>query len=40
MVLLDKLSDPTARLWYATKASENGWSRKILRCPIPTLLHI
>ena len=39
MVLLDKLSDPTARLWYATKASENGWSRKILTAQIASDLR-
>jgi predicted nuclease of restriction endonuclease-like (RecB) superfamily len=32
--LLDKLDDPAARLWYATKATENGWSRNILEAQI------
>ncbi len=39
MVLLDKLPDPAARLWYATKASENGWSRKILIAQIASDLR-
>jgi predicted nuclease of restriction endonuclease-like (RecB) superfamily len=30
MVLLDKLDDAEARLWYAAAAVENGWSRNIL----------
>ncbi|MEZ6038227.1 MAG: PDDEXK nuclease domain-containing protein [Planctomycetota bacterium] len=32
--LLDKVADPTERLWYAQKAIENGWSRNVL------VLHI
>ena len=29
-VLLDKLSSPEERLWYAEKVIENGWSRNVL----------
>jgi predicted nuclease of restriction endonuclease-like (RecB) superfamily len=39
MVLLDKLDDPAARLWYAAKASENGWSRKLLQAQIASDLR-
>ena len=39
MLLLDKLDDPAARLWYATKAVENGWSRKLLDAQIATDLR-
>lgn len=28
--LLDKVKDPAARLWYARKAVENGWSRNVM----------
>ncbi len=28
--LLDKVKDPVARLWYARKTVENGWSRNVL----------
>lgn len=28
--LLDKVKDPAARLWYARKAVENGWSRSVM----------
>lgn len=28
--LFDKLDGPAPRLWYAAKAVENGWSRKVL----------
>jgi predicted nuclease of restriction endonuclease-like (RecB) superfamily len=28
--LLDKVKDPVARLWYARKAVESGWSRPML----------
>jgi predicted nuclease of restriction endonuclease-like (RecB) superfamily len=37
--LLDKLDDPAARLWYAAKAVENGWSRKVLDAQIATDLR-
>jgi predicted nuclease of restriction endonuclease-like (RecB) superfamily len=39
MLLLDKLDDPAARLWYAVKAVENGWSRKVLDAQIATDLR-
>lgn len=37
--LLDKLKDPTERLWYAQQAITNGWSRSILDLQIETNLH-
>jgi hypothetical protein len=39
MVLLEELDDPAARLWYAAKASENGWSRKLLQAQIASDLR-
>jgi predicted nuclease of restriction endonuclease-like (RecB) superfamily len=37
--LLDKLDNPASRLWYAAKAIENGWSRKVLEAQITTDLR-
>ena len=37
--LLDKLSDPVVRLWYANKARLHGWSRDVLVIQIETGLH-
>jgi predicted nuclease of restriction endonuclease-like (RecB) superfamily len=31
--------DPSARLWYARKALENGWSRAVLTVQIESKLH-
>ena len=39
IVLLHKLKDPTARLWYARKAVEHGWSRAVLTVQIESRLH-
>jgi predicted nuclease of restriction endonuclease-like (RecB) superfamily len=39
MVLLDRLSGVDARVWYAGKALENGWSRKVLEAQIASDLH-
>jgi predicted nuclease of restriction endonuclease-like (RecB) superfamily len=39
IALLDKLKDPTLRLWYAQKAIENGWSQPVLVHQIETRLH-
>jgi predicted nuclease of restriction endonuclease-like (RecB) superfamily len=39
MLLLDKLDEPSQRLWYAAKAVENGWSRKVLDAQIRTHIH-
>jgi predicted nuclease of restriction endonuclease-like (RecB) superfamily len=36
--LMDKISDKSAYLWYASKALENGWSRNILLHQIETRL--
>ena len=30
VVLMDRLGEPDARLWYAAAAVENGWSRNVL----------
>ena len=37
--LLDKLSAPAHRLWYAAKAVEHGWSRDVLALQIDSALH-
>lgn len=37
--LMDKVSDQSAYLWYASKALENGWSRNILLHQIETRLY-
>lgn len=34
VALMDKLEDANARLWYAQKALENGWSRDVLALQI------
>ena len=39
IVLLDKISDSTTRLWYARKTMENGWSRAVLEHQIETRLY-
>jgi predicted nuclease of restriction endonuclease-like (RecB) superfamily len=39
IVLLTKLDDPEARLWYATKAVEHGWSRAVLTAQIESDLR-
>ena len=39
LALLDKLSTPADRLWYAAKAVENGWSRSVLALQIDAGLH-
>jgi predicted nuclease of restriction endonuclease-like (RecB) superfamily len=39
VVLLHKLDDVAARLWYARKAVEHGWSRAMLTHHIATRLH-
>ena len=36
VTLLDKLDDAAGRLWYASQAVENGWSRNVLRAQIAT----
>ncbi len=37
--LLDKLTDADARLWYARKTIENGWSRAVLELQIEARLR-
>ena len=38
-VLIDKVSDPQTRIWYAKRAIEEGWSRNILAIKIETRHH-
>jgi len=38
-LLLDKLTSPADRLWYAAKAIEHGWSRNVLALQIEAGLH-
>lgn len=37
--LLDRLSDPVLRTWYAQQTIQNGWSRNVLELQIDTKLH-
>jgi predicted nuclease of restriction endonuclease-like (RecB) superfamily len=39
VALLTRLKDRGSRQWYATKAVENGWSRKVLEAQIATDLR-
>jgi predicted nuclease of restriction endonuclease-like (RecB) superfamily len=39
MVLLDKVDDQDARLWYASAAAEYGWTRKVLEAQITSDLR-
>jgi predicted nuclease of restriction endonuclease-like (RecB) superfamily len=39
VTLIESLSDPATRLWYARKALENGWSRSMLAHWIASDLH-
>jgi predicted nuclease of restriction endonuclease-like (RecB) superfamily len=39
IALLTKLADRDARLWYAARAVEHGWSRKVLEAQIATDLR-
>jgi predicted nuclease of restriction endonuclease-like (RecB) superfamily len=39
LVSLNKLKDPTLRLWYAHKTIENGWSRAVLSAQIESDFH-
>jgi len=39
IALLDKLDDPEARLWYARKVREEGWSRNMLVIQIERRLY-
>lgn len=39
VVLVEKLKDPTERLWYAQKTIENGWSRSVLVHQIESNLY-
>ncbi len=40
VALLEKLSAPKERLWYARAASEHGWSRSVLVLQIERQLHL
>lgn len=37
--LLDKVADPTARNWYASRAAAEGWSRAVLGTMVASGLH-
>ena len=39
VILIEKVKDPTQRLWYAAKALEHGWSRAVLTVQIETDLY-
>jgi predicted nuclease of restriction endonuclease-like (RecB) superfamily len=39
VMLLDKLTSPADRIWYAAKAVEHGWSRNVLALQIEAGLH-
>jgi predicted nuclease of restriction endonuclease-like (RecB) superfamily len=39
MVLLDRLSDPELRVFYARKVVENSWTRAVLEAQIANRLH-
>ena len=39
VVLLDKVRDPTHRLWYAQQCVQQGWSRSVLVLQIERRLH-
>jgi len=39
ILLIEKVKDPAARLWYARKTLEHGWSRAVLTVQIETKLH-
>lgn len=40
ITLLEKISDPEIRLWYAHKSIECGWSRNVMVMQIETNLHL
>ena len=39
IALLEKISEPETRIWYAHRTSEEGWSRNILAMQIESNLH-
>ncbi|MEM6838638.1 MAG: PDDEXK nuclease domain-containing protein [Cyanobacteria bacterium P01_C01_bin.120] len=39
-VLLDKVQEPSERLWYARKCLEHGWSRAVLTAQIESGLYL
>jgi predicted nuclease of restriction endonuclease-like (RecB) superfamily len=39
IILLERVKDPTTRLWYAQQAVANGWSRAVLTVQIESRLH-
>ena len=38
-ILLDKVKDPTERLWYVGQTIENGWSRNVLAAQVESGLY-
>lgn len=39
LLILEQVKDRSARIWYAKKTLENGWSRMTLDCQIETGLY-
>jgi predicted nuclease of restriction endonuclease-like (RecB) superfamily len=39
IAILDKLDDPTQRIWYAEKTIEHGWSQPVLCFQVESQLH-
>lgn len=39
IVLMEKVKEPQLRLWYASQAIENGWSKDILGLQVESKLH-
>ena len=39
ILIIEKVKDPAARLWYARKTLEHGWSRAVLTVQIESRLH-
>lgn len=40
LALLEKLSEPELRLWYARKTRQHGWSRNVLVMQVESGLHL
>jgi predicted nuclease of restriction endonuclease-like (RecB) superfamily len=40
ILLVEKLSDPSARLWYARMTTEQGWSRSVLTMQLEAGAHL
>jgi predicted nuclease of restriction endonuclease-like (RecB) superfamily len=40
IVLIEKIKDPTIRLWYVEQTIQNAWSRDVLSLMIKSQLHV